>query len=222
MVLPQLQSDRSVCLDVLRTIGVSIVSPSEMNTRQMIMDQAKRLFSVHGYHETSLGDILTACGLTKGGFYHHFKTKEELAVEILDQIAGEYQRELIEPAMAAEGPRAQLVALLDGVVAVNRRPEWCNCRLMMTFSAQMSKRDERLRSRLRQTHESMFTLWRGLLIAAQHAGEIPRTISPKVGAQLVMTAVTGALQADKVGLDAVDLEGVMAGLKATVLGEVED
>lgn len=196
------------------------MSPIELSTRQMIMDEAKRLFSVHGYHETSLGDILNACGLTKGAFYHHFKTKEELAVEILDQIESEYKRELIDPAMAAAGPRAKLLALLDGVVEVNRRPEWCNCRLMMTFSSQMSKRDEALRSRLRQTQQRMFTMWRGLLAGAQDAGEIPRTIPPKVGAQLLMTAMTGALQADKVGLDAVDLEGVVAGLKATVLGEV--
>ncbi len=47
-------------------------------TRQRIVDQCLQLFSVKGYHNTSVNDILEATGLTRGGLYAHFKSKEDI------------------------------------------------------------------------------------------------------------------------------------------------
>lgn len=47
-------------------------------TRQDITAKALELFSVKGYFNTSINDILGATGLTKGGLYGHFQSKEAL------------------------------------------------------------------------------------------------------------------------------------------------
>jgi TetR/AcrR family transcriptional repressor of nem operon len=47
-------------------------------TRRNIIEKALQLFSVKGYFNTSISDILQATGLTKGGLYCHFKSKEEV------------------------------------------------------------------------------------------------------------------------------------------------
>jgi AcrR family transcriptional regulator len=47
-------------------------------TRQEIVVRALELFSVKGYFNTSMGDIMAATGLTKGGVYGHFGSKEAL------------------------------------------------------------------------------------------------------------------------------------------------
>ena len=47
-------------------------------TRQKIIEKSLQLFSVKGYFNTSVSDILQATGLTKGGLYCHFKSKEEV------------------------------------------------------------------------------------------------------------------------------------------------
>lgn len=53
-------------------------------TRQKILDAAKELFLEKGYENTTILDIVNNMdGLTRGAFYHHFKSKEE----VLDQIA---------------------------------------------------------------------------------------------------------------------------------------
>lgn len=54
-------------------------------TRQKIIDQSLQLFSVKGYYNTSLNDILDATELTKGGLYGHFKSKEEIWHAVYDQ-----------------------------------------------------------------------------------------------------------------------------------------
>ncbi len=52
-------------------------------TRQRIIEQAAPLFNQGGMGGCSMQDILRATGLTKGGLYRHFSSKEELAAECL-------------------------------------------------------------------------------------------------------------------------------------------
>ncbi|MFW6126702.1 MAG: TetR/AcrR family transcriptional regulator [Thermodesulfobacteriota bacterium] len=47
-------------------------------TRQNIIAKSMQLFSVKGYFNTSIADIVQAAGLTKGGLYGHFRNKEEI------------------------------------------------------------------------------------------------------------------------------------------------
>jgi TetR/AcrR family transcriptional repressor of nem operon len=47
-------------------------------TRQKIIGKSMQLFSVKGYFNTSVADIVKETGLTKGGLYGHFRNKEEV------------------------------------------------------------------------------------------------------------------------------------------------
>ena len=53
-------------------------------TRQKIIEKSLQLFSVKGYFNTSVSDILQATGLTKGGLYCHFKSKEAVWRAVYD------------------------------------------------------------------------------------------------------------------------------------------
>jgi AcrR family transcriptional regulator len=48
------------------------------DTRQQIVQAADRLFYEHGFEATSFADIARAVGLSRGNFYYHFKTKDEI------------------------------------------------------------------------------------------------------------------------------------------------
>ncbi|WP_085590664.1 MULTISPECIES: TetR/AcrR family transcriptional regulator [unclassified Pseudomonas] len=50
-------------------------------TRERIVETASSLFRKHGYSGVSVGDVMAAVGLTVGGFYKHFSSKEALAAE---------------------------------------------------------------------------------------------------------------------------------------------
>jgi len=69
-------------------------------TRSFIVDRAMILFARNGFKNTSLSDILAATGLTKGGFYFHFKSKEELCEAVIDML-DEYWRDVLLPGMEA-------------------------------------------------------------------------------------------------------------------------
>jgi AcrR family transcriptional regulator len=53
--------------------------------RDVILDSAFDLFSSKGYKETSMRDIIDACGYSKGGLYTHFSSKEAIFKALLLQ-----------------------------------------------------------------------------------------------------------------------------------------
>jgi len=56
-----------------------------MQTRQDIITKSLQVFSVKGYFNTSVNDILAVTGLTKGGLYGHFRSKEDIWYAVYDQ-----------------------------------------------------------------------------------------------------------------------------------------
>lgn len=50
-------------------------------TRERIVDTARRLFNRHGFEQVSIDQVMAGAGLTRGGFYKHFGSKDELYAE---------------------------------------------------------------------------------------------------------------------------------------------
>lgn len=47
-------------------------------TRARIVESARKLFNRHGFEQVSIEAIMSEAGLTRGGFYNHFESKDEL------------------------------------------------------------------------------------------------------------------------------------------------
>lgn len=55
-----------------------------IKTRARIVESARKLFNRHGFDGVSIGAIMEDAGLTHGGFYRHFGSKNDLYAEALD------------------------------------------------------------------------------------------------------------------------------------------
>jgi len=186
-------------------------------TRADIMNAARRLFSEHGYHKTGIADIQVATGLTKGAFYHHFHTKEELALAVLEAAQIDYAKRLFEPAMKGKSPGQRLAALLDGVVNLNRRPEWCNCRLMVTLSAELTMNDQRLADAVRDVQNAFLERLRSAVDEAQRSSEADGAVGANVWAQWIMNTLCGSVIARKNGSARVDGDQLMTVMKELLI-----
>ena len=54
-------------------------------TRSKIMESSIKLFSSRGFNAASVDDICAEAGISKGAFYHHFKSKQALFLALLDE-----------------------------------------------------------------------------------------------------------------------------------------
>lgn len=93
--------------------------------RQQILSAALECFTTQGVEATTIEDIRARCGASVGSIYHHFGSKEDLAVALYIEGLRSYQegfiRELTRHDGAASGVRAVVVYHLDWVSA---NPNW--------------------------------------------------------------------------------------------------
>jgi TetR/AcrR family transcriptional repressor of nem operon len=61
-------------------------------TRQKILTSASHLFRERGVKSTTVPDVMDRCGLTVGGFYKHFESKEDLFRAAMTEALGEMRK----------------------------------------------------------------------------------------------------------------------------------
>ncbi len=58
-----------------------------MDTKEKLLNSAKKLFSKKGYYETKVSDIVADAGLSQGTFYLYFKSKEDIFIELVKSMS---------------------------------------------------------------------------------------------------------------------------------------
>lgn len=81
-------------------------------TRQLIIERSAPLFNQKGYAGTSMQDIMAATGLTKGGIYGHFESKEEIALAAFEHAAGIITRQIGDRIAQHQSASGKLKAIL--------------------------------------------------------------------------------------------------------------
>jgi TetR/AcrR family transcriptional repressor of nem operon len=88
-------------------------------SRTRILDAAMQVIRAKGYAATSIDDLCAEAGLTKGGFFHHFKGKEDLAVAAAGHFAEMAERLFAEaPYRRLPDPLMRLLGYVDFRIAI--------------------------------------------------------------------------------------------------------
>ncbi len=67
--------------------------------RQQLREKSKRLFEQHGLRKTSVDEITAAVGISKGAFYQFYESKEELFLELMEQMETQLRESVLEYAL---------------------------------------------------------------------------------------------------------------------------
>lgn len=81
--------------------------------REEIARTAAALMNRGGYVQTPVSELLAATGLEKGGLYHHFASKEEIAIAAFDHANGALRERMAAAVDPDARPRVQLLAMID-------------------------------------------------------------------------------------------------------------
>jgi len=82
----------------------------KLETRQKILESARRLFNLRGFGAVSIEEVMSEAGLTHGGFYRHFSGKDELYAEavrwfLCPEAPKPWQRARRDPAAKSQARR---------------------------------------------------------------------------------------------------------------------
>ncbi len=113
-------------------------------TRQSLVDAAKALFVERGFEGTTIDDIVEAADLAKVTFYYHFKSKEEVALEIKRQCHEE-ATVYIENMRSTNQSADEMIERLIIDIAEWTEKNWCllNVFCVQRFSPLLNKADNR-------------------------------------------------------------------------------
>lgn len=94
------------------------------DTRKRIVSTASRLFLEKGLAETGIANIMAAAGLTQGGFYRHFDSKDQLIAEA-NSAANDQMFDYYAVAVAGKPPREALDTVVRLYLHQSQgAPEW--------------------------------------------------------------------------------------------------
>ena len=160
------------------------------------MRTASELILIHGYTATSVDKICEACGIKKGSFYHHFASKEELAVEALNRDWQQFKRVLDEAFSPTRAPLERIRAFLKAnhacQVSWNKtRGFVCGCPLF-SLGAEIGAHEPALRAKVDEHLGMMARYFESALREGHALGDVDAT-DPHGTAWLIVTFIEGAL-----------------------------
>ena len=82
-------------------------------TRARIVEAARRMFNRHGFEQVSIDQIMAEAGLTRGGFYYHFRSKDELYAAAVARFGEHNPHRQALQARGRMAPRELAWALVD-------------------------------------------------------------------------------------------------------------
>jgi AcrR family transcriptional regulator len=80
-------------------------------TRNRIIEAAALCFAESGYDGTAVARICETAGVSKGAFYHHFSSKQQLFIVLIDQWLEDLDQHLVALGGQVDDPAGQLLAM---------------------------------------------------------------------------------------------------------------
>ncbi|MBB6369955.1 TetR/AcrR family transcriptional regulator [Chryseobacterium shigense] len=89
-------------------------------TRLNILQKAFELIYTKGYQTTSVDEIIATTQVTKGAFYYHFKTKDEMGLAIINELLiNNFRSTFIEPLQNSNDPLENIYNLVYSILMEN-------------------------------------------------------------------------------------------------------
>lgn len=168
-------------------------------SREKVIEVATGLFHRKGYQPTSVDEILVGSGVSKSNFYYHFKTKEDLALSILDISISQFESEVISRTLGENSlsPKNRLLKFYDRVTTFHRGLKCSGGCPFGNLAIEMSDINEKFRTRL----SAFFKRWEeaieGCIREGIENGDFRNDINPTLAAGLILSQLEGAIMMAK-------------------------
>lgn len=118
-----------------------------------ILSVAARSFREHGGDSSGIGTVMKKVGLTKGGFYRHFKSKDDLFVEAVARAFDEMGRGMQEIAKSA--PKGQVLrVMIERYLSVGHANSPGSGCVLSALAPELARKPLRVRKRIEASLEA--------------------------------------------------------------------
>jgi len=176
-------------------------------TRQRIVESAWRLFNRHGFAGVSIDEIMADAGLTRGGFYNHFNTKDELYAEVVTHALSSRKEQAAKGACVQPRSVREFVSLYLSQAHFDNRETCCP---LMALPSDVARGGEEVKRAYRQVLEYMIGHLETNLAGPKARKQAMALASLCVGAMAVARALDDGALAAEIREAAKELAGGLA------------
>jgi AcrR family transcriptional regulator len=165
-----------------------------MQLKDRITHESMKLFSSKGYLNTSISDIMQAADTSKGGFYNHFGTKEELFFEVLDNAQSIWREKVLFGLDEIDSPVSKIKKLLE-----NYRDRYLKddfnfpggC-IFVTFSVELDDQRPHLMQEVAEGFAGLKRMLKRMLEEGKEKGELRSEINADRATEMIFSGMIGS------------------------------
>ncbi|MFJ6517958.1 AcrR family transcriptional regulator [Streptomyces filamentosus] len=169
-------------------------------TRALVLRKAAEVFAERGYRETSVKDVAELTGMTKGAVYHHFPSKEALAVALVEEHYARWPKILED--VSGRG----LTPLETALEVMNRVVDAFGNDSVTLAGARLQNERASINVQLPVPYVGWIEVMTGLFEEAERAGELREGMVPEHLARLIVAAFFGTQHVSATLTDRADLQ----------------
>ncbi|MHB8884716.1 MAG: TetR/AcrR family transcriptional regulator [Methylovirgula sp.] len=167
-----------------------------MTGREKLLEAAQRIMQIKGFAATTVDEICDAAGLTKGAFFHHFKSKEDLGSAVVERFWSGLANALQSTTATDPDPLKRVYRMADLVAALSKRPPLSDGCLLGNFVQELSESHPALHSLCAQYFsEWAATIERDLSEAAKERGMMTRADAKELAEHFIALVEGGLILA---------------------------
>jgi TetR/AcrR family transcriptional repressor of nem operon len=178
------------------------------NVREKIIGGASDVFHRKGFNASTVDNIVDTAGVPKGSFYNHFKSKEDLALEVIDRYRAAFEHgSLID---YERSPVERLAVYFEYLADRFERDGFDRGCLLGNFANEMADHSPAIRARLTAVFDEWTDALAVVIREGQQRGEIG---SPQPAARLagfLLNASEGAIVRTRCSKDRAAMEDFRA------------
>lgn len=159
--------------------------------REKAVLASSNLFAARGFGGCSVADLAAEAAISRNQLFHHFASKENLALACVQRARLSFENEILTPATIHPNPINRLVYILDTLIKLQSEG-WPFVRLLATFAAGEEELPPEVRLAVQEALENLFNGLRALMKEVKKSGRLPGGIKARVAAAQLLTTILGA------------------------------
>ncbi|HEX8894916.1 MAG TPA: TetR/AcrR family transcriptional regulator [Terriglobales bacterium] len=173
---------------------VTKAKSSPPSHRESLLKEGMRMFYATGFHGTSVDDVLAAAGAPKGSFYHHFGSKDDFAIAVLDEYTKQQLKTVEKCADAIDLTAYQKIeAYFDTLIT---RIERSRCKITCLagkFSSELAPTSDTFSTALSASLETWRLAIIELVVAGHQDGSIRKDMTAEQQGLMLQALMQGSL-----------------------------
>ncbi|UCF28604.1 MAG: TetR/AcrR family transcriptional regulator [Chloroflexota bacterium] len=165
-----------------------------MSLKDRIHHESMKLFSTKGYLNTSISDIMQAAETSKGGFYNHFDSKDDLFYEVLSIAQCIWRERVLFGLDEIESPKGKIKKILENyrdryLKDDENFPGGC---IFVTFSVELDDQRPELMKEVAHGFMGLKRMLKNLLEEGKERGELRNDINTDRATEMIFSGMIGA------------------------------